>query len=366
MSQPTHLVTGATGKTGRAVVDQLLARGARVRALVHRVDGRSEQLRAAGAEVVGADLFDPVEIRAAMAGVQRMYYVPPWHPNMLHSAVAVATAAREVGLEAIVHLSQWLANPAHPSLATRQNWLAERLFAMLPDTASITVNPGFFADNYLAGMMGFAVHLGRLPVPAEDGRNAPPSNWDIARVVTAVLMDPHRHAGRRYRPTGPRLLSSTEIANAVGEALGRPVRPLPLSDAMFDKALRALGSQVGVDIFLLSQVRHYYTEGKLGTWEVNAPTTDVEDVTGAPAEDFAATAARYLRGPHSRRSVAGTLSAVWDLARVGVTPRPRLDRFVRLQQQPMPTDAQWSARSAVWAAEHARAPWPGVSPAAAT
>lgn len=367
MSGPTYLVTGATGKTGQPVVEQLLGHGAQVRALVHRVDGRSEQLRAAGAEVVCADLFDPVGMRAAMRDVQRMYYVPPWHPNMLHSAVAVATAAREVGLEAIVHLSQWLANPAHPSLATRQNWLAEELFGMLPDTACITVNPGFFADNYLAGMMGFAVHLGRLPVPAGDGRNAPPSNWDIARVVTALLRDPHPHAGRRYRPTGPRLLTSIEIADAVGEALGRRVRPLPLSEAMFQKALKALGGQVGVDMFLLSQVRHYYTEGKLGTWEIAAPTTVVGDITGAPAEDFATTAARYLRGPHTRRSVTGTLAALWDFTRVGVTPRPRLDRFVRLQQQPAPAAAQWSGHSSVWAAEHTRAPGPGrVSPAVAT
>ncbi len=313
MSGPTYLVTGATGKTGRAVVEQLLGHGARVRALVHRVDSRSEELRAAGAEVVCADLFDPVAVRTAMADAQRMYYVPPWHPHMLHSAVAVATAAQEVGLEAIVHLSQWLANPAHPSLATRQNWLAERLFALLPDTAGITVNPGFFADNYLAGMMGFAVQLGRLPVPVGDGRNAPPSTWDIARVVTAALMDPHRHAGRRYRPTGPRLLTSAEMADAVGEAIGRPVRPLPLSDAMFGKALRALGGQVGVDMFLLSQVRHYYTEGALGTWEVAAQTTDVDDVTGTPAEDFVATATRYARGPDARRCLPGTLSALWEL-----------------------------------------------------
>ncbi len=353
MNRPTYLVTGATGKTGYAVAEQLLSHGAQVRALAHRVDARSERLRAAGAEVVTVDLFDPAGMRAAMDGVQRMYYVPPWHPNMTHSAAVVATTAREVRLESIVHLSQWLANPVHPSVATRQNWLAERLFAMLPDTAHITLNPGFFADNYLAGMMGFAVQLGRLPVPAVDRRNAPPSNWDIARVATAALMDPHRHAGRRYRPTGPRLLTSAEMAEAVGEAAGRKVRPLPLSEAMFNKALRALGGKVGVDRFLLSQVQYYYQEGKLGTWEVAAPTADVYEVTGTPAEDFVTTAARYLRGPQGQRSIGRTLGALWDFARVGLTPKPRLDSFIRMQQHPVPAAPQLSARSAVWAAEHA-------------
>lgn len=354
MSAPTVLVTGATGRIGSAVVEQLLGHDVRVRALAHRRDERSDRLLAAGVDVVTADVFDPMQVRAAMDGVQRMVYVPPWHPHMMHSAVAVATAARQANLEAIVGLSQWLANPNHPSLATRQNWLTEQLFDMLPDTVHITVNPGFFADNYLAGMIGFAAQLGYLPVPAGDGRNAPPSNWDIARVVTAALLEPERHAGRRYRPTGPRLLSSADIASAVGEALGSKVRPMPLPSWMFDKALRALGPRVGVDVFLLSQVQSYYQEGKLGTWEIAAPTTDVHDATGSPAEDFLTTARRYTDGPQAQRSLANTAKALWDFTRIGLTPRPRLDRFIAMQQHPLPPTPELSAHSALWSDEHAR------------
>ena len=356
MSEPTILVTGATGRTGSAVVEQLLSHGARVRALAHSRDARSEKLRAAGVDVVTADLFDPAQILGAMQGVQRMVYVPPWHPHMMHSAVAVATAARKSNLEAVVGLSQWLANPSHPSLATRQNWLVEQLFDMLPDTIHITVNPGFFADNYLAGMIGFAAQLGYLPVPSGDRRNAPPSNWDIARVVTAALLEPHRHAGRRYRPTGPRLLSSADISSAVGQALGRTVRPMPLPSWMFNKALRALGPRVGVDMFLLSQVQYYYQEGKLGTWEIAAPTSDVYDVTGSPAEDFVTTARRYADVPQARRSAANTAKALWDFTRIGVTPRPRLEHFIRMQQHPLPPDPELSAHSTIWSAEHRRPP----------
>ena len=49
MSQGTVLVTGATGDTGGATVEQLLARGRRVRALAHRRDARSERLQELGA-----------------------------------------------------------------------------------------------------------------------------------------------------------------------------------------------------------------------------------------------------------------------------------------------------------------------------
>ena len=121
MSNPTILVTGATGKTGGAVASQLLLQGARVRVLVRTRDARSRRLHDLGAEVVIADMFDPLQVEAALAGVSRLYYLPPWHPYMVQSAAVFATAARRAGVEAIVGLSQWLANPSHPSLATRQN-----------------------------------------------------------------------------------------------------------------------------------------------------------------------------------------------------------------------------------------------------
>lgn len=112
---------------------------------------RGARLAATGAEIVVADMFDPSQVQAALSGVQRLYYVPPWHPHVLHSAVAFATAAHREGVEAAVGLSQWLAQPDHPSLATRHNWLIDRLFADLPGVAHVVVNPGFFADNYLRG-----------------------------------------------------------------------------------------------------------------------------------------------------------------------------------------------------------------------
>lgn len=145
MSRPTILVAGATGKTGGAVASELLQLGWPVRALVRVQDARSERLRAQGAEITVADLFDPEQLLEAMRGTARAYYCPPWHPYMLQSAAAFAAAARNARLEAVVGLSQWLASPSHPSLATRQSWLMETMFSVLPGVAHTIVNPGFFA-----------------------------------------------------------------------------------------------------------------------------------------------------------------------------------------------------------------------------
>src|SRR5262249_51784905 len=75
MSQGTVLITGATGFTGGATVEQLLARGRHVRALAHREDARSKRLQELGAEVVFGDFLDLDAIRAAVQQrVSRSWY----------------------------------------------------------------------------------------------------------------------------------------------------------------------------------------------------------------------------------------------------------------------------------------------------
>jgi uncharacterized protein YbjT (DUF2867 family) len=217
MTNPKILVIGATGRTGSAVLTQLLAKGWPVRAAVRIRDSRSDLLRRRGAEVVVADIFDPGQLTDAMRGVQRAYYCPPYHPFVIQSATAFADAARETDLEQIVGLSQWLAGPNHPALMTRQHWLIDRMFSALPGIAHTIVNPGFFADSPYLEMMPFAAHLGVLPLPiGAESRNAPPSVDDIARVAVAALLDPARHASKSYRPTGPKLLTVIEMAGIIG------------------------------------------------------------------------------------------------------------------------------------------------------
>ena len=83
MTNPKILVIGATGRTGSAVLTQLLAKGWPVRAAVRVRDSRSDLLRRRGAEVVVADIFDPGQLTDAMRGVQRAYYCPPYHPFVI-------------------------------------------------------------------------------------------------------------------------------------------------------------------------------------------------------------------------------------------------------------------------------------------
>src|ERR1700741_4774886 len=175
MTNTRVLVTGATGKIGGAVAAQLLEKGVPTRALVQRDDWRSARLRALGAEIAVADMYDIQQVAAAVDGVDRLFFNPPYHPHALDSAVAFAVAARRSGVEAVVALGQWLSSPEHPSLMTRHHWLIDKLFELLPDTAHIAVDPGWFADNYL-NLLPVAAQLGVLPGPTGGGRKDPPAH----------------------------------------------------------------------------------------------------------------------------------------------------------------------------------------------
>src|ERR1700739_1279598 len=118
MTNTRVLVTGATGKIGGAVAAQLLEKGVPTRALVHRDDARSSRLRSLGAEVVVADMLDIQQVQAAVGGVDRLFFNPPYHPYALDSAVAFAVAARRAGVGALVALGQWLFRPGQPVFVT--------------------------------------------------------------------------------------------------------------------------------------------------------------------------------------------------------------------------------------------------------
>ena len=211
MTNPKILVSGATGKIGTQVARQLLELNYPVRAMVHKIDGRSEQLKSLGAEIVVADVFDTEAVYNAMKSTQRVFYLPVVNPYMIQSSVAFAIAAHQLQVEQIVTITQWLSSPSHPSLLTRHHWLTDHLMPMIPNVASTIINPGVFADVYGQMITGAAV-LGTLPNFFGERKNAPATNEDMARVSVAALLNPAKHDGKTYRPTSAEALSMPEMA----------------------------------------------------------------------------------------------------------------------------------------------------------
>ncbi|MCR9213221.1 MAG: NmrA family NAD(P)-binding protein [Proteobacteria bacterium] len=284
MREAKILVTSAGGNTGIPTTLQLLEKGFPVRALLHRKDDRSRLLADAGAEVMIADQFSLADMRQAMTGVQRAYHCAPTAPNGLHFGSVFVVAAQEARLEQVVMLGQWLSDADHPSMLTRETWLNEEILKLLPDTAVTINNVGWFAANYFM-VLETVAQLGMLPMPLGEGdirKDAPPSNEDIAAVTVAALQDPGIHAGKTYRPTGPKLLSPNEIAGIMGKVLGRKVTYNNISEKMLLKALKAQGFSGAMPTQLLLYLKEY----RKGAFAVHAPNTVVADLTGRQPLEF--------------------------------------------------------------------------------
>jgi NAD(P)H dehydrogenase (quinone) len=236
MIQGKVLVTGATGDTGGATIDELLAHGHRVRGLAHVQDERSKRLQERGVEVVYGDLLDFGQAKAALNGVLRAYFVYPIRPGILQATVYFAQAAKEAGVDAIVNMSQISAREDAKSHAATDHWLAERVF----DWSGVTVahiRPTYFAEwlLYLAPM----IKAGRLHVPFGTGKHAPITAEDQGRVIAGILEDPAPHKGKIYPLFGPVEYTYQETAQVLSRVLGKSVEYKQVDFEKFKETLQA-------------------------------------------------------------------------------------------------------------------------------
>jgi uncharacterized protein YbjT (DUF2867 family) len=273
------LVTGATGDTGRATVDELLARGHRVRALAHAEDERSKRLRERGVEVVYGDLLDFGQVRSALDGVRRAYFVYPVRPGILQATAYFAQAAKEAGVDGIVNMSQISAREDAKSHAATDHWLSERVF----DWSGVTVahiRPTYFAEwlLYLAPM----IKAGRLHVPFGTGKHAPIAAEDQGRVIVGILEDPASHKGSIYPLFGPVEYTYQEIAQVLIRVLGKPVQYKQVAFEEFRNAFQAGGrpSVTAGNDFLFQHLKEVAIDHQNGIFE---GTNDlVEKLGGRP------------------------------------------------------------------------------------
>jgi NAD(P)H dehydrogenase (quinone) len=278
MIQGKVLVTGATGDTGRATVEELLARGHQVRAMAHGEDDRSKRLQGRGVEVVFGDLLDFGQVRSALKGAERAYFVYPIRPGILQATAYFAQAAKEAGVDGIVNMSQISAREDAKSHAATDHWLSERVF----DWSGLTVahiRPTYFAEwlLYVAPM----IKAGLLHVPFGTGKHAPIAAEDQGRVIAGILEDPAPHKGGIYPLFGPVEYTYAETAHLLSRVLGKPVQYRQVDFEEFSKVLQASGKNAGREnSFLFQHLKEVVIDHQNGIF---AGTNDnVEKLGGRP------------------------------------------------------------------------------------
>lgn len=229
MKQRKYLVTAATGKTGVYTVQYLLDAGHAVRALVHSEDERAESLRKLGAEVIVGDLLEHDDAIRATQGVDGAYLCYPVRPGFIQATAYFADAARRANLSVVVNMSQISAREDAKSHAARDHWIAERVLDW-SGVPTVHIRPTFFSEWFVfPWVRDTIVKEGKITLPYGQGRHAPISAEDQARVIAALLTDPAKHIGKTYPLFGPVQLNHDEIADKMSTLLGRKIVYSPSS-----------------------------------------------------------------------------------------------------------------------------------------
>ena len=242
------LVTGAAGQVGavgRNVTGLLLEQGLPVRALVRREDERATELLTLGAEVVVGDLLEPADVYRAVRGTRRVYFGMSVSAGHLEATVIMASVARELGVDALVNMSQMTVSQmsienSTPSPQQRQHWLGEQVLAWsgLP---IVTIRPTMFMESFMPLTSSSVRGRNRIELPFGQGKTSPVAAADVARVVATVLAAPAPHIGRIYELTGPRSQDMHGVAHEFSEALGREVTYLDTPAENLEHELEKLG-----------------------------------------------------------------------------------------------------------------------------
>jgi len=246
MSLAPILVTGAAGgsqgSTGFHVTRLLWDKGSPVRAFVHRLDERSDRLRALGAEIVEGDLRDFRSVAAALNGIHRAYFAYPVQEGLLDAAATFAAAARSAGVEQVVNLSQWLQpDGEQPTPHQARHWLVEQIFDWA-DVGAVHLDATVFYENLCTWALSSLTRAGVVALPWGPESTAIPmvGAEDVARVAAAVLTGPMMPSGTVVRLMAGGV-TNKEIADAFGQILGRSVGYVEISDKQWASAASAAG-----------------------------------------------------------------------------------------------------------------------------
>jgi len=255
----TILVTGATGNVGRQVVEQLVKRGADVRALVR---DPSKANFPASVTVAQGDLLDVDSLRAAFSGVSTLFLLNAVTADEYTQALIALNIARESGIERIVYLSV-----IHSDIYVNVPHFAgkhgvERMIEDMGLHATI-LRPAYFINNDLSikdVVMGYGIY----PMPIGSKGLAMVDTRDVGEIAAIELLRREQAAEplplNRINLVGPDTLTGADVAAIWTDVLGRPIVYPGEDTAGFEQNLRQyMPSWMAFDMRLMGE--RFVTDG---------------------------------------------------------------------------------------------------------
>jgi uncharacterized protein YbjT (DUF2867 family) len=221
-------VIGATGHTGKVVVDQLLDRGERVRAIARSAD-KLQPLVARGAEAAAGDITDAAFLTNAFRGADAAYVmVPPdyqaadYFGRYARITDSIARAIEQTGVPAVVFLSSIGGDQPDGTGPIVGLHRSEARLRQIPNVNLLILRPGFFYENV----------FGNLPIIQHTGVNGGAFAPDVAMpaiashdigVAAAEALLARNFTGATVRELhGPRDLTWRELTTILGQKIGKP------------------------------------------------------------------------------------------------------------------------------------------------
>ena len=235
------LVTGATGSIGSVLIENLTKAGASVRALV-RDKSKGRALKDAGVELAIGDLSRPETLDAAFAGVSKVYLITPLNENQYELASNGLAAAKRSGKPHVVRSSGMIPEPFEESRVGRHQVQIENDLKSsgLPYTI---LKPHLFMQTTMIAAQTVKSE-GAIYMPLKEGKIAMIDVRDVAAAAAEVLTS-EGHEGKTYELTGPVAISFHDVAAALSEALGKPVKYVDVPPKAAKEFLLGMGSQSG-------------------------------------------------------------------------------------------------------------------------
>ena len=248
MDKELLVITAATGNIGRKVVEILLGRGRKVRA-VARNEKNLEPLAKMGAEIFPGDVEDPAAVRKAFSGAQAVFtLIPPKYSsenfrayqNKVAENYAQAIESSQIGH--VVNLSSVGAHLADKNGPIGGLHDAEKRISRIAGINVVHLRPAFFMENHFftlglikeKGINGSALK-GDMPIPQI-------ATKDIAQAAAELLARLDFKGVSARELLGTRDVSMAEATRHLGKAIGKPELPfVQFSYEDTRKALEGMG-----------------------------------------------------------------------------------------------------------------------------